>query len=541
MASEQQQQWGSRLGVILAVAGSAVGLGNFLRFPGQAASNGGGAFMIPYFISLLLLGIPIGWAEWTMGRYGGRKGFHGAPAIYGLFTGGSAGRYVGVLGVLIPVVVYFYYVIIETWCLQYVLTYLTEGGLGISTTAPIPDQVAASKAFFGEVAGTSADGANFTGGIRGGIYVWIVVSSINLWFVYRGLSKGIEFICNYAMPTMAVIGALVLVRVLTLGTPDPALPDQNVLNGLGFMWNPDFSALANPKTWLAASGQIFFSLSVGFGVIINYASYMKRRDDVVLSGLTATATNEFFEVALGGMITLTAAVVFLGPAITAQATGSSFNLGFNTLPVVFAHMPLGSAIAALWFFMLFLAAITSSLSMLQPAQAFLEESLAISRATATATLAVGCTIGNLFVLWFSKDLAALDTFDFWIGTVGIFLLATFQIISFGWIFGVDRGLEEAHEGAAIRIPPVYRFIIKYVSPTYLIVVFVAFLWTSAPEYAAKLAADRTTQFAFGLLAVVVALLLAATRIGERRWRAAGLDIDNKLPPADGAPPASMLG
>src|SRR5688572_6732521 len=92
-----EQQWGTRIGVILAVAGSAVGLGNFLRFPGQAAANGGGAFMIPYFAALLLLGIPIGWAEWTMGRYGGRKGFHSSPSIMGVFGGGPISRYLGVL------------------------------------------------------------------------------------------------------------------------------------------------------------------------------------------------------------------------------------------------------------------------------------------------------------------------------------------------------------------------------------------------------------------------------------------------------------
>ena len=113
--TKQQQEWGTRVGVILAVAGSAVGLGNFLRFPGQAAANGGGAFMIPYFCALLLLGIPIGWAEWTMGRYAGRKGFHSAPAIMGVIGQGAPARYLGSIGVLIPLAVSFYYTYIEAW------------------------------------------------------------------------------------------------------------------------------------------------------------------------------------------------------------------------------------------------------------------------------------------------------------------------------------------------------------------------------------------------------------------------------------------
>src|SRR5688500_17250675 len=102
--STEKDQWGTRLGVILAVAGSAVGLGNFLRFPGQAAANGGGAFLIPYFAALLLLGIPLGWAEWAMGRYGGKKGLHSAPGVLGVF-GGRTVRYLGVIGAIIPLVV----------------------------------------------------------------------------------------------------------------------------------------------------------------------------------------------------------------------------------------------------------------------------------------------------------------------------------------------------------------------------------------------------------------------------------------------------
>src|SRR5690606_30106052 len=127
----------------------------------------------------------------------------------------------------------------------------------------------------------------------------------------------------------------------------PAKPDQNVVNALGFMWNPDFSRLGDFKTWLAAAGQVFFSLSVGFGVIINYASYLGRKSDVVLSGLTASSTNELFEVSFGGLITIPAAFIFLGSSL---AIGGTFGMGFNTLPVVFAHMgDAGRVVGAIWF------------------------------------------------------------------------------------------------------------------------------------------------------------------------------------------------
>ena len=540
--SQHKQEWGSRLGVILAVAGSAVGLGNFLRFPGNAAQNGGGAFMIPYFCALIFLGIPIGWAEWAMGRYGGRKGFHSGPAIMGVLGKGSLARNFGVLSVFIPLVVYFYYVVIESWCLGYFWHYLTQGGIGIASGQGVAEQVQTSSGFFLGFTGQARDGDLFDLGHASVFVFWLVTFSLNVFFVYRGLSKGIELVCKWAMPTMGVIGIIVLLRVLTLGTPDPALPEQNVSNGLGFMWNPNFASLGNFRTWLAAAGQIFFTLSVGFGVIINYASYMKKKDDVVLSGLTASATNEFFEVCLGGLITLTAAIVFLGEPLTRANTGGTFSTGFNALPVVFAHMPAGAFFGAIWFLMLFLAAITSSLSMLQPAQAFFEEALGITRGAATAVITVVCGLGNLFVLWFSRGLTALDTIDFWVGSFFVFAMAMVQIICFGWVFGVDRGLAEAHQGAQIRIPRVFRFIIKYVAPVYLVTVFVGFLVQAVPPYvrtvlgdpARGVAPDHTAQLTWLVILVSLAGLFFVTAAGARRWRAQGLDLDGTRPPADDA-------
>jgi SNF family Na+-dependent transporter len=531
-SSDQHQQWGTRLGVILAVAGSAVGLGNFLRFPGQAAANGGGAFMIPYFCALLLLGIPIGWAEWTMGKYGGRKGMRSAPAILGMVGGGRVARYLGVLGVLVPLAVSFYYTYIEAWCLGYFWHYLT-GGIGVTAGAPIAEQTAAAARFYSDLTGRAENGVVSAGTLET-LAFWLVTFAINVWLVYRGLSRGIEKFCSWAMPAMAACALIVLGRVLTLGTPDPALPEQNVLNGLGYMWNPNFAALSNPQTWLAAAGQIFFTLSVGFGVIINYASYLRKKDDVVLSGLTASATNELFEVGFGGLITLTAAFVFLGTSnMIAAVEGGTFGLGFNTLPVVFAHMGFaGNAVGAIWFFMLFLAAITSSISMYQPVLAFFQEALGWSRRAATTLLVAVCLSGSFLVMYFSKGGIFWSTIDDWVGTFVIFVLAMVQIILFSWVFGVERGLAEAHHGAQLRIPRPYRFVMKYVTPTYLLVVFAAFSWQNLGGWIRSVAAEPLRQGAVALILATVVLLVVCVWIGERRWRAAGLDLDGREPPAD---------
>jgi len=529
MTTAQKEEWGSRVGVILAVAGSAVGLGNFLRFPGQAAQNGGGAFLIPYFTALLLLGIPIGWAEWAMGRYGGAKGFHSAPAILGVIGRGSWARYLGVMGAMIPLAVAFYYVFIESWTLLYFIKYIT-GGLGIDPAAAVADQTAVSTAFYSEYTGANADGSLFSTA-RLTLFCWIATFAINLFLIYRGISRGIEKFVTYAMPIMAVCALFVLIRVLTLGTPDPANPEQNVVNGLGYMWNPDFSALGSFQTWLAAAGQIFFSISVGFGIIMNYASYMKRRGDVALSGLTSAATNELFEVGFGGMITLTASFVFLGLSGTAAAVATgSFGLGFQTLPVVFAQMgPFGNIVGAIWFLMLFLAAITSSLSMYQPAVAFLKEALDLDRRKAVNAVVGISVIGSAMTLWYTQGGVFWSTIDFWVGTFMIFVLAGVEIIAFAWFFGMDRGWKEIHAGALIQLPTVIKFVMKYVAPLYLIVVFIGFCVQNLPASIEGIGASRPAQLAIGLILVTTAFMLFVIRAGERRWRAAGMDLDGREP------------
>ena len=515
---QKQMEWGSRVGVILAVSGSAVGLGNFLRFPGQAAAHGGGAFMIPYICALLFLALPIGWAEWAMARHGGRNGFHSGPAIIGVVGRSRLLRYFGVLSVLIPMVVYMYYVYIEAWCLRYAWEYLIGG---VQLRGNIEEQVRTAGLFFGETTGTNRNGI-----FSLSVVFWLIVVALNIVLVHRGLKGGIEKFCQFALPAMAVLAVIVLVRVLTLGTPDPAHPEQNVLNGLGYLWNPDFSKLSDFETWLAAAGQIFFSLSVGFGVILNYASYLKKNDDIALSGFTASATNELFEVGFGGLITVTAAFVFLG----ASGVGGGFGLGFQTLPVVFQQMgAAGRWIGFAWFFLLFLAAITSSISMLQPAKAFVEETLGISSGRAIALVSIICGLGSFWVIWFSKDTVALDTMDFWVGTFCIFLLATVQIISFGWIWGLEKGAKEIDQGALIRIPRPFFLIMKYVAPAYLLVVLVGFIYFNLGVKAKELAATPVAAWTVVIIGVVLVLLLAMVAVGERRWRAAGLNLDGRIP------------
>lgn len=533
-----RENWGSRLGVILAVAGSAVGLGNFLRFPGLAATNGGGVFMIPYFTALLVLGIPICWVEWTIGRYGGSKGFNSAPGLFSVLWPNRVSKYFGALALVVPVGIYMYYVYIEAWCLAYAWDYLT------GTMATYGKDVDSYKGHFADFVGTKYNGLTLHGSPQESVVFLIIVFALNFVLIYRGLTKGIEAFCKYAMPVLILFALIILVRVLTLGTPDPTKPEVNINNALGFMWNPKpkvsgqtvWQGLADPELWLNAAGQIFFTLSVGFGIILNYASYLRKDDDVVLSGLTASSTNEFCEVCLGGLITVPVAFLFLGEAnLTKDVLGSSFSMGFMALPAVFARMPAGGFFGAIWFFMLFLAAITSSLSMLQPAIAFLEEGFNMGRRLSVTCLGMITAFGALLVVYFSKDLLALDTMDFWVGQVCIFILATIQVILVGWAFGIDRTRQEVRRGAALKVPRLIWPMIKYVSPAYLLIIFVLWCYKNFPKRVRAIRdmnpEDRGTVLLILTFLVLVLLFFGLmVNLAGKRWQAMG-----KLPPRDDEP------
>jgi SNF family Na+-dependent transporter len=520
--AKTKERWATRLGVILAVSGSAVGIGNFLRFPGNVAENGGGAFMIPYFCALLFLAIPICVVEWAIGKYAGQRGFYSYPSIFGVVGRRQVWGYLGVVGLVVPVVVFMYYILLEAWCLGYAWCYLV-GGVDLGSD---PSKYAeASDHFFINFVGQGQDGGVFQGGLSVSVVFWIVVFLMNFAVIYRGISKGIEAFCNVAMPLMTVLGVVVLIRVLTLGTPNPEFPERNVLSGLGFMWNPKpmtaggsaLGALANPQVWLAAAGQIFFTLSIGFGVIANYASYLKKEDDIVLSGLTASATNEVSEVCLGGLITIPAAFVFMGAVGLTQSLGSTFDLGFRTLPVVFMYMPGGRFFGFVWFFMLFLAAICSSLSMLQPAIAFLEESLSIGRRASCTLLGLVTITGSLFVAYFSKDLVALSTIDFWVGSVLVFILSTIEVILFAWVFGAERGREYANIGASIKLPRLFTFAIKYVTPAYLLIVFTLWAVYNLPGELRHIMQGGVRLVTILIIAAVTGFFLLLIHQGRRHW------------------------
>lgn len=533
-----REYWGTRLGVILAVMGSAVGLGNFVRFPGLAAQYEGGAFLIPYFIALVLLGMPIALAEWAMGRYGGSKGYNSPPGIFRAVWKSPLAPYVGALSAAIPVLIYMFYIHLEGWCLGYAWRYLVGDPvlLGREVMTFTPAGAAESREITSSslvlwFSGAFGDGDLFRDLWRTALPFVVISFVLNFVLIYRGVNKGIEWFSRLAMPALIVCAVMILVRVLTLGSPVAGMPERNVLNGLGYMWNPYTSGkslwdhLANAQMWIDATGQVFFTLSVGFGLIVTYASYVKQDDDIALSAVTSAAGNEFCEVALAGMMIVPAAYIFIGPADLAGTGGSGLRIGFMALPEVFTNMPAGRWFGFLFFVLLFLAAVTSSLSMLQPAIAMMEEGLGIGRKASVSILGFVTAVGAGFVGYFSAGLGALDTFDFWVGNFALYVLATIMVLIFGWVLGIRKGREELERGAEISIPPVMYYIMKYVSPVYLIVVFGAWVYQSGlkppkPGEMSRIQAIlkvEVVQWSLVFMGMVVLLFLMLAGASARRW------------------------
>jgi len=464
----KREAWGSRLGIIMAVAGSAVGLGNFLRFPAKAAANGGGAFMIPYLAALVLMGLPLMWIEWTLGRYGGGFGHGTAPGIFHrVWRKNRFIKYFGVIGIFGPLVIFIYYTYIASWTLGYSFFSLAGKFTGIFDQSGM-------QGFLSGYQGLKSN--EYFQGLGYAYTFFLITFILNIAVIYRGIKGGIEKMCRWAMPALFACGIILFIRVITLGTPDPAQPAWNISNGFGFLWNPDFSRLKEAKVWLEAAGQIFFTLSVGIGMILTYASYLSKGDDVVLSGLTAASMNETAEVVLGGSIIIPAAFVFFGPVQMKSIVDSgTFNLGFVTMPLVLNHVPWAGLFSFLWFFLLFLAGVTSSVSLAQPALAFLQDEFDIGRKKAVAIFAAVTFVLCQPAVFFLRN-GVVDELDFWGGTFLIVVFATIEVLLFVWVFGMENAWDEIHKGADMRIPSAYKFIIKYITPFFLLVILGAWFW-----------------------------------------------------------------
>ncbi|WP_084147112.1 sodium-dependent transporter [Thermonema rossianum] len=463
----KQESWGSRVGLILAMAGNAVGLGNFLRFPVQAVQNGGGAFIIPYIVCFLLMGIPMLWIEWATGRFGGRYGNHSTPFILDKMTKSNFWKYFGVFGIFTNIGVAAYYCYIESWTMAYVYHSIMQ-----TFSAKTQAEVAAFFNSYVDVA-YSTTGIPFEA-----VIFYIVCLALNTYILSRGLSGGVEKVAKIGMPLLILFGVFLAVRGLTLG--DSGAPagcaDCNAYLGLNFLWEPKFESILDPKVWLAAAGQIFFTLSVGMGTIQCYASYVKSRDDIALNAMSAGFMNGFVEIVLGASIVIPIAVGYLGLDWVLDNAG--FSMAFQTMPYLFAQWGpfLATMAGVMWFGLLFFAGITSSLAMGTPWMGFMRDEFNWSREKAAWSFGLVTLVMGLPTVFFYQQ-GVFDEYDYWAGTVSLVIFALAESLIFAWLFGIRRGWREINLGADIQVPTFYKPVLKYVTPSLLLVVFLSALVT----------------------------------------------------------------
>lgn len=446
---QQRQSWASKIGLILAAAGNAVGLGNILRFPSKAALYGGGAFMVPYFVALFLMGLPVMIIEWVIGRYAGKHGHGSMTGMVGLFfKHASWARVLGSVGVAIPVLICMYYIYIESWTLGFAfLSVFGKMPAPVITSDP-QQAVAPYVNFFKEYTAPSLTA-----------YIFLLITILINWIVLqRGIVKGIEWTAKIGMPAIIVFG-------LILSLISISAKNWTGVEGLKFIYNLNFSRIFDPVVWIEASGQIFFTLSLGMGAMATYASYAKPEEDVIKAGVLTASINEFVELVIGAAIAIPAAfAMFSASVIPELAQEGTFRLGFMTMPAILMNLPMGEVVSFVWFSLLFLAALTSTLALIQPLVAMFEDEMKWNHSKAVAVTMIVITFGahlSAFVPYF------IDELDFWAGCVMLVFFGLIEIVIFVWIFGINNFYSELISNTKIRLPKFFVYIVAFVSPLFI--------------------------------------------------------------------------
>lgn len=439
--AEERERWLSRPAFVMAAIGSAVGLGNIWRFPFVAYANGGGAFLIPYFVALLSAGIPLMMLEYGLGI----KMQGGPPAAFARIR--KELEWIGWWSILAAFVIITYYAVILAWCWQYLWHSIT-----------LAWESDAKGFFFSTVLQLSKDP-----GELGGISIGMIIGLLLTWIaVYLIIYKGIGRVGKIVMATvplpLILIGVLV-VRGITL---------PGAAQGLNFYLAPDFTKLLDPKVWLAAYGQIFFSLSLGMGIMIAYASYLPEKSDVTNNAFITCFAN-------CGTSFFAGFAIFSTLGYLAQTTGQDVatvagagpGLAFVTIPTAISKLPFAAALFGLIFFVTLLTlGIDSLFSLVEADVTAIMDKWGLKRTHATFGV---CLLAFLIGLVFSSrgGLYWLDIVDHWINNYGIALVGLAEVIVIGYVFGTKPFREFLNEVSEVKVGIWWDIMIKYVTPLIL--------------------------------------------------------------------------
>jgi NSS family neurotransmitter:Na+ symporter len=490
----QKEQWGTRAGFIIAAIASAVGLGNIWRYPYVVYDNGGGAFLIPYFVALLTAAIPILMLEYSMGHRS--KG-----SVPFTFRGISRRwEWVGWWQIFICFVIISYYVVIIGWALSY--TYYSFG----MQWGDDPQTF-----FLQDYLGLSSDFWS-VGGIQWKVFVpLLIVWALIYWILISGVRKGIEKSAKVLMPILVVFMIIITIRGVTL----PGAAD-----GLDVLLTPDFSALSNPQVWIAAYGQVFFSLSIGFGIMMTYSSYLSEKSDLSNSAFIAGLSNSGFEflAALGVFGALGFLAAQQGVPVN-EVVSSGVGLAFIVFPSIISEFPgLNSLFGVLFFGSLFFAGFTSAISILEPIIAAVRDKFNLARKTA-----VNIVCGISFLLSIIYTTAAglnyLDIVDRFINNYGVVLAGLVEVILISWVVKELANLREhINQVSDVYIGKWWNVFLSIITPLVLIFMTVLNLIEEVSEPYGGYPTGGLLLMGWGvvLLAIVLSFVLQS-----RPWKGIG--------------------
>ena len=435
--------FGSKLGIIAAAAGSAVGLGNIYRFPCELGNNGGGAFLAVYLLIVLCLGVPVMLSEFIIGRRA-QKNPIGAFKVLRPHSGWPI---IGYMGVFCAFIIMAFYSTVAGWTLEYIVK--SVGNQFQGKELSIVEQEFAD---FHEMGWKNV--------LWQGVFIFLTG-----FVVFKGVADGIEKYAKILMPVLVAILIVLGIRAVTL---------PGAREGLAFLFKPDFSKITG-SVLISALGQAFFSLSMGMGVLITYGSYIKKNDNLTTTALSVTLSDTLIAV-LAGVVIFPAAFSF-GVQPTA-----GMGLVFNTLPMIFNQMAGGYFFCIIFFVLLAVAALTSTISLLEVIVAYFVEEIHISRRWATVIASLGCMALGVFASLSLKSdtgftiagLSFFDSLDFVSAKVLLPVGALFIVIFVGWVMGKHTFNEEITNNGKLKlsIKSVIYFIIKYLAPLAIAVIFI---------------------------------------------------------------------
>lgn len=437
----KRDSFGSKIGALAAAAGSAIGLGNIWKFPYITGKNGGGAFLIVYLLCIIVVGMPLMISEFILGR----KTQANAAGAFEKLKPKSKWKFAGYLGILTAFIILSYYAVIAGWLFSYITRSVTGKLINVA-----PDQIGT---YFGGIIGGSVEPVLWS----------LFVIALSAIIVVSGIKEGIEKYSKILMPILFGLLVILIIRSVTL---------EGASKGLEFLFKPDFSQLTT-KGVLEALGHSFYSLSLGMAIIITYGSYVNKDENIASLSLQVVAADTLIAIMAG---------VVIFPAVFAYGLEPQVGptLIFVTLPAVFQEMPLGALFESLFFILVAIAAITSTISLLEVSTAFVTEEFKISRKKAVFILTIALFILSIpsalsfgvlsDVTLFEKTV--FDIFDFTTSNIFLPVGGLLVCIFVGWVWGTKNASQEiSSDGKYLfKLEGLYSFVIRYIAPISIILI-----------------------------------------------------------------------